>query len=78
MKTWNYKGSQSGYKTMIQRYPDGDIVMFQTVDSVRPGVHPEPHTAVLRFNEQELRDILNDKKRFPRQKKKSRKSKRGK
>lgn len=72
MRTWNYKGTQSGYKTCIQRVDGGDIVIFQSSDnSTVPG---QPGTAVVRFNERELRKILSDKKRFPGKKK----SKRGK
>lgn len=66
MKTWNYKGTQSGFKTHIQRYDDGDIVIFQTTDG---GLSCLPENCVaVRFNEKELRKILSDKKRFPRKK----------
>lgn len=71
MKTWNYKGTQNGYKTSIMRYPDGDIVIFQTKDGGLPCL-PENCVAVV-FKEKELLKILKDKKRFPRKK-----SKRGK
>lgn len=64
MKTWNYNGTQSGYKTQIQRYDDGDIVISQTRDGGLPFL-PENCVAV-RFNEKELLKILKDKKRFPR------------
>lgn len=72
MRTWNYNGTQSGYKTQIQRYPDGDLVIFQTRDGGQPFL-PENCVAV-RFNEKELLKVLKDKRRFPRKKK----SKRGK
>lgn len=68
MKTWNYNGTQSGYKTQIQRYGDGDIVIFQTRDGGLPCL-PENCVAV-RFNEKELLKILKDRKRFPRKKQK--------
>lgn len=67
MKTWNYSGTQSGYKTQIQRQGDGDLVIFQTRDGGLPFL-PENCVAV-RFNEKELLKILKDKKRFPRSKK---------
>lgn len=68
MRTWNYKGTQSGYKTHIMRYPDGDIVIFQTKDGGLQPSLPENCVAVV-FKEDELRKILKDKKRFPRMKK---------
>lgn len=66
MKTWNYKGTQSGFKTWIQRYADGGIVIHQVKDAGLPP-NPENCTTVV-FNEAELRKILKDKKRFPRKK----------
>lgn len=67
MKTWNYKGTQSGYKTEIIR-SDEDVVIFQTRDGGLPFL-PENCVAV-RFNEKELLKILKDRKRFPRMKQK--------
>ncbi|QQO90793.1 hypothetical protein [Pseudomonas phage Misse] len=74
MRTWNYKGTQFGYKTHIQRGGDGDLVIFQTRDGGLPCL-PENCVAV-RFNEKELLKLLKDKKRFPRIK--TKKAKRGK
>lgn len=71
MRTWNYRGTQSGYKTCIQRYDGGDIAIFQVRDGGLPML-PENCT-VVRFNEKELRKILADKKRFPRAKAKAKK-----
>lgn len=73
MKTWNYKGTQSGYKTHIMRYPDGDIVIFQSVDSHNPGDIHSPKVDAVRFNEKQLLKILKDKKAFPRKKKRGKK-----
>ena len=71
MKTWAYNGTQSGYKTQVQRYPDGDIVIYQTRDGGLPFL-PENCVAV-RFNERDLLRILKKGKQHPRKK-----SKRGK
>lgn len=71
MKTWAYNGTQSGYKTQVQRYPDGDIVIYQTRDGGLPFL-PENCVAV-RFNERDLLRILKEGKKHPRKK-----SKRGK
>ena len=68
MRTWNYNGTKSGYKTQIQRAGDGDLVIFQTRDGGLPFL-PENCVAV-RFNEKELLKILKDRKRFPRKKQK--------
>lgn len=68
MKTWNYKGTQSGFKTHIQRSGDGDIVIFQTRDGGLPFL--PPNCVAVRFNEKELLKILKDRKRFPRKKQK--------
>lgn len=73
MRTWNYRGTQCGYKTHIMRYPDGDIVIFQASNGDTPNVIGAGNTVAIRFKEDELRKILKDKKRFPKQK-----SKRGK
>ena len=71
MRTWNYKGTQNGFKTRIQRYDHGDIVIFQAVDAGLP-FSPD-NQAVVVFNEAELRKLLSNKKRFPRQKKRGKK-----
>lgn len=68
MKTWNYKGTQSGYKTEIQRAGDGDLVIFQTRDGGLPFL--PANCVAVRFNEKELLKILKDRKRFPRKKQK--------
>jgi hypothetical protein len=73
VRTWNYKGNQNGYQTRIQRGHSGLIHIFQTKDG---GVQMNQtnDVSVVVFREDQLRKILSDKKRFPREKK----SKRGK
>jgi len=74
MRTWNYKGSQNGYQTRIQRGHSGLLHIYQTKDG-GDRMCDTQDVHVLVFKEDELRKILASKKRFPRQ---SKKSKRGK
>lgn len=69
MKTWDYNGTQFGYKTHVQRYPDGDIVIFQVRDGGLPCL-PENCTCVV-FNEKQLLKLLKEGKK-PRRKAKKR------
>lgn len=65
MRTWMYKGNQSGFKTQVQRC-GADLVFFQTRDGALPFL-PDNCVAV-RFNEKDLLKAI----------KASRKPKRGK